>query len=262
MSELGKVMTIDTRIFDDGATRARLFEAAPDMVDVWSFCSESSNRRVADFSNDLSIDEKERAARFVFEEDRKRFISCRWALRSILAKYVGEAPASLGFSVNEYGKPFLSGLDGDLQFSLSHSREAALVAVTRGRRVGIDIEFVDPKVDIAAIAGSLFSDAEAESLLRLPKDLGARRFFLAWTRKEAFLKALGSGFSAPAAVQREFNLLNKHGSVRFSSKDHDGPKQWTIASLPAPNGYVAALAVGNDVGRIRYLQFSNEESVL
>ncbi|HNU06280.1 MAG TPA: 4'-phosphopantetheinyl transferase superfamily protein [Pyrinomonadaceae bacterium] len=253
MSVLNEIVTrIWPANLSRGKTDLRSIEENSESVDVWSFFAESSPERIAGFLPDLAEDERERSARFVFDEDRNRFIYCRWALRSILSKYMGAVPGKLRFSVNEFGKPFLNGNANGLEFSLSHSRDAALIAVTRGRRVGVDIEYVDPKTDVTALAGSVFSKSELDGIGRPALESNLGSFFSAWTRKESLLKAIGMGFSAPAGVLRELNELPKEGTVFFDMALDGRRCEWVTASLIAPEGFVAALSFENNFNGFGY----------
>jgi len=145
----------------------------------------------------LSSDELARAARFHFERDRTRFLVARAALREILAHYLGASPAEIAFVYGDHGKPALAPPHGDLRFNLSHSHGLALCAVTRGREVGVDVERIRELDDLEDLARSVFSARELAALHRLPEPGLLAGFFTGWTRKEAFIKALGEGLSHP-----------------------------------------------------------------
>ena len=153
----------------------------------------------------LSPDERARASRFVFERDRHRYVAARSSLRRVLGRATGRDPATLRFASNDYGKPSL----GDaplLRFNLSHSEGAGLIALDpaslhapRGE-LGVDIELPRPLSDALALAGSLFEPQECEELAALEEPARTSAFLWGWTRKEACLKALGTGFAGAARL--------------------------------------------------------------
>jgi len=157
----------------------------------------------------LSEEERARAARFHFESDRHRFIAARAALRRILAAYLDRAPADLVFSLGRHGKPALENLG--LEFNLSHSGGCGLLAVTRGRRVGVDLERVRSEFAGEDIARRFFASAEVEALAATKPDEYVTAFFRCWTRKEAYVKARGDGLSL--ALDRFEVPLDRAGEV-------------------------------------------------
>jgi 4'-phosphopantetheinyl transferase len=172
----------------------------------------------------LSDAERERAARFRFERDRRRFIVARARLREELAARLGVRPEAVRFAYGDNGKPRLA--DHALQFSVSHCDDVALFAFSKTAEVGVDIEAIRPVREADAIAVQFFSPLEHAGYAALaPRDrlLG---FFRVWTRKEAYVKALGVGFSM--ALER-FDL-----SV--------APRGWHVHSFFPLPGFIASLA--------------------
>jgi 4'-phosphopantetheinyl transferase len=192
----------------------------------------------------LNEEERARAARFHFERDRHRFMAGRAALRRILAAYLDRSPDDLVFAVGPHGKPALENLG--LEFNLSHSGGCGLLAVTRGRRVGVDVERV--RADFAGedIARRFFAPAEVEALAGSAPDQYATGFFRCWTRKEAYVKARGDGLSL--ALDR-FEVPLDQGATRALASCLDDPSEcarWSLREVvPAP-GYLGALVVEGD----------------
>jgi len=150
----------------------------------------------ADFPQDvLNADELQRGRRFVREEDRRSFCLARAFLRMILAHYLPIQPRRLVFREGSHGKLYLQPNPTQLQFNLSHSKDLALYAVTLNQEIGIDIEWIKPAFAIQPLAQRFFTQEESQTLLTLPKTRQAPAFFQLWTRKEAYLKALGLGLS-------------------------------------------------------------------
>ena len=147
----------------------------------------------------LSDAERLRASRFVFKRDCRRFIVGRARLRHLLASRLGTRAELVELDYGPRGKPRLAGgfAGSDLRFNVSHCGDVALYAFSRGREIGVDVEAVYELRDADAVAASFFSRRENEAYLALdPRDqpLG---FFRCWTRKEAFIKALGDGLHFP-----------------------------------------------------------------
>jgi 4'-phosphopantetheinyl transferase len=146
----------------------------------------------------LDGDERARAARFVFPRDRRRYVAAHAALRLVLAHYLDVDPRMLRFERSTSGKPRIaSSMAGDHEINLTHSAERALVAVARGRAVGVDIEVHRPNVDIHALAHSVLSPAERHAFAALADADRGAAFFRAWARKESFVKATGEGLACP-----------------------------------------------------------------
>jgi 4'-phosphopantetheinyl transferase len=192
----------------------------------------------------LSVDEIERANRFYFSRDRERFIHAHGVLRTLLGRYVGADPARLRFSSNRYGKPALAGewAGAGLNFNLSHSHEVVLYAFAFEREVGVDVEHVRPELAGEEIAARFFAAREAEALRRTPDGARAEAFFSCWTRKEAYVKAVGEGLSIPldsfvVSVDPEAREV----SLEVGGAAGEG-RRWGIVSLRPAEEYVAALA--------------------
>lgn len=183
-------------------------EARPDRLDgalhLWAFPLAGAGAAAAADAELLSPDEAARAERFRFERDRGRFIAGRATLRRILASYLDAEPRSLSFSYGPAGKPEIAGPQATdrLSFNLSNSADWALLAVNRGRCLGVDLERIPDAEDLApgdlaAVAKRFFAAAEAAALAAYDPPLYAEAFCAIWTRKEALLKAFGAGLSLP-----------------------------------------------------------------
>jgi 4'-phosphopantetheinyl transferase len=170
-----------------------------DVVHVWRVALDVSTAQVERLRRLLSSDESQRADRFHLARDRRRFIVARGLLRLILSRYLQLHPSTLQFAYTAFGKPFLAqGTEGELlNFNVSHSDELALIACTRGRAIGVDIESIRPTIEYEQIAARYFSPTEYAHLCTLPLELRVRAFFRCWTRKEAYIKAHGAGLSVP-----------------------------------------------------------------
>lgn len=144
----------------------------------------------------FSDDERSRAGRFLFDDDRRRFLAAHHALRQVLGLALDRQPGALAFETGAHGKPRLSE-GGRLEFNLSHSFQQCLIGVSAERPIGVDVEVVQRVVDAGALARRHFTRGEIEQWERAAAPDRARAFLQVWTRKEACLKALGSGLSVP-----------------------------------------------------------------
>ncbi|HEY1402610.1 MAG TPA: 4'-phosphopantetheinyl transferase superfamily protein [Pyrinomonadaceae bacterium] len=226
-------------------------------VHVWRAHLHEEPEQLAVSRSILAPDEREKADRFYFERDRVRFIVARSALRRILSRYLNISPAHIVFSYNQYGKPDLSAAAGEprLRFNVSHSHERALYAIARGGEVGVDIEFVREDFASLEIAERFFSPREIEMLRRLPEQLRTGAFFNCWTRKEAYIKALGEGLSHPLD-KFAVSLAPGEPAALLSHDDHPlEPARWSWVELLSGEGYAAALAFEGELRRLRRWQF-------
>ena len=218
---------------------------AHDTVHVWRTATEVPAFRVAPFDGLLAPDERARAGRFLYEEDRRRYTVARGVLRSLLARYLDVEPAAVEFRYGAHGKPSLAEPDGgrDVRFNLSHSYGWALHAFAIGREVGVDVERVRPNTDIMGVARHSFSPAEVEALTSLSEGQRRVAFFNCWTRKEAFIKAHGEGIALGLS---RFDVTLRPGEpaalLRFEG-DPVEVSRWSMCVLDAGEGYKAALAV-------------------
>ncbi len=218
---------------------------AADDVHVWQVSLEQPAPVLARLSRLLDHDERQRRDRFFFERDQRRFTVARGVLRLLLASYLAAAPESLCFCYSPQGKPALCGNDAHtrLRFNLSHSHERALYAITWQRDVGIDIEYQRPIERPAQLAQRFFSGEEYTALLSLSAAQQQEAFFNAWTRKEAFLKARGTGLAhALASVHVSLAPGDRPALLRL---DLDGETldDWRLEAISPAADYAAALVV-------------------
>jgi 4'-phosphopantetheinyl transferase len=221
--------------------------AAPDLtaveVHIWRIGLESPVEVIERLRDVLTVEERARADRFQFERDRSRFIVGRSALRMILGQYLGIEADRLAFRSGAWGKPGLEDNPTDLRFNLSHSHDLALLAVVRGREVGIDVERLRPLDDAPRLVARFFSEAERAEFLALTEAERQAAFFRGWTRKEAYMKATGQGFSLPlAAFEVPLGPGSRPALLRVAGRP-DEPGRWTFRDLDPGPGFAAAVAV-------------------
>lgn len=214
------------------------------VVHIWQIPLLVQANRILDCRGILSQDENLRADRFYFDRDRNRYITARSAIRRILSMYVEVAPRELVFRYDLKGKPELSPQHAaDIKFNLSHSRDVGLLAVAREQSVGVDIEFVDYDFASDEIATHFFSVKEVNTWRNLSSSQKAGAFFRCWTRKEAYIKALGEGLSIPLdSFDVAFAPGVKAALLRVAFLPHEVAR-WSMYNVDAPAGYAAALAI-------------------
>jgi len=219
----------------------------PDEVHVWRAGLDLDAGKIQKLRDLLSPDERERADRFRFPIHRQRFIAARGMLRTVLGLFLKVAPQALRFHYGPHGKPALANVasaDG-LRFNVAHSEGLALFAVARNREVGVDVENLRRKLTSDQIAERFFSSKEVTALRALPAELQRRGFFNCWTRKEAYIKARGRGFSLPLDQFTVSLAPGEPARLLETAGDPDEASKWTLRDLPLPmeQDFVAALAV-------------------
>lgn len=176
---------------------------------------------------------------------RRQAIVSRGLLRQLLGSYLGEAPGRILLSEGEFGKLHLSEhLEPDaLCFNLSHAGSYLLIATAAGCEVGVDLEEIRGDLDYRPMAERYFAPAEQQELFTLEPagQLGA--FYRCWTRKEAYLKGTGAGFSQPANLFQVSLTPDAPAALIAHQGSPEASRHWSLRDVPAPAGYCAALAV-------------------
>jgi 4'-phosphopantetheinyl transferase len=228
-----------------------------DEVHVWRADLDQEPATIRTLSEILTPDERQRAERFYFQKDREHFTVARGVLRIIFSRYLNISPELIRFSYNQYGKPALDDPLGDasLRFNLSHSHGMALYAFTRGREIGLDIEFIREDFASLEIAESFFSPKEVEMLRALSSEHQCAAFFNCWTRKEAYIKALGEGLSHPLHRFTVSFIAGEPAALLSTDDDPEESSRWSLIELTPGPGYVAALAVSGRAPIIHHLQW-------
>jgi 4'-phosphopantetheinyl transferase len=225
-------------------------------VHVWLASLDRRQSELKFFESFLAEDEIDRASRFHFQKDRERFVTGRGLLRIMLSSYVGIPANEIIFTYGCHGKPGLRRQDSRpaVEFNLAHSAGTAIYAVTRDRPVGVDIESFQPDFPAEEVARNFFSSAELAALQGLPKLLRMEGFFKCWTRKEAFVKALGNGLSCPLS---DFDVSLTPGeparllNVRWGSDE----AHWCMEDIEFTAGYAAAIVFSGPQCRMHVSQW-------
>jgi 4'-phosphopantetheinyl transferase len=198
----------------------------------------------------LTSDERKQASRFMSASLVRGFIARRAALRQILATYTRTRAADLAFRTGAHGKPQLldpHGAASTLQFNTSDAGGYALIAVTMQQAIGVDIEAIRQIDDADDIVEQHFSAVERDTYRRLAPEQRPMAFFTAWTRKEAFIKAVGLGLNLSLDA---FSVeLDPAAPARLIEIDGDPIKaaEWTLLPIEVPRGHVGAVVVGGPI---------------
>lgn len=218
------------------------FPAQPEdrQVHVWPVSLDPVDAAQPALEAILSDQERERAGRYVFERDRRRFIAGRATLRIVLAEYLGVSAEAIGFREGPNGKPYLSSrLHRGLEFNMSRSHGLGLIAICVGEEVGVDVELVRDVEDAANIVQRFFCPEEIAQWMALDQARRTHAFFDCWTRKEAYVKAVGAGLQIPL---NSFAVSFRPGETP-TVRLHGDRACWSVFDVGPSAAYAAALAV-------------------
>ena len=196
---------------------------------------------IAPYRHLLNPEERKRADKFYFEKDKNRFVITRGILKSLLGRYNKINAARISFGQNAYGKPLME--HNPYHFNVAHSGNYGLLGLTKIADIGVDIEQFRAQTDLEAIARRFFSRVEIAEFSALPESERQQGFFNAWTRKEAFIKAVGMGLSLPLHA---FDVrLSPNHEAGLSDVRYEGLQStdWNLDALEAPPGYAAAFCL-------------------
>ena len=227
--------------------------ATEDEIHVWRASLDVNSTELPHLEAVLSVDERQRADRFLFPQHANRFRAARGILRRILGRYLQVPAEDIRFEYGPRGKPALdTGYHAsNICFNVSHSADMALYAVCRDRTVGVDIEMVRPIDRLEKLAERFFSRNEVEALAQLKDEQRLMGFFNAWTRKEALLKAVGTGLSFP--LNRAVVTLAPTEPAAVISLDGDpqAASGWWLRALEPRAGYIGAVVVPGSGHRLQ-----------
>lgn len=226
-----------------------------DQVDVW--VDNLSHEFLAKSLSEIQLpaDEQKKGDLFKFVVDRNRYCRAHSYLRWVLAGYLNLSPKDIQFETTSEGKPFISAGQNtvELTFNLSHSADYVAIAVGKQYALGVDIEAINHGISVLALSEEIFSTAERQQFLQLPASQKVTGFYRGWTRKEAYIKALGLGlvkslksFDVDIYGQQQPLLL----ADREASLAAQGWKLWALDHVES-RGFATALATACSVEHIR-----------
>lgn len=237
------------------------FDLPDRAVHVWRVRTQAPSAVAERLELLLGDDEKSCAAQFRFDRLRESFVIARGVLRILLGHYLKASPISIQFKYGSRGKPALAA-PARMDFNMSHSGGLAVFAVAASCEIGVDLEQIRPLQDMQSIADRFFCSEEAAELRSLPANQRERGFYLCWTRKEAYIKAIGDGLSAP--LDGFCVSLQPSQAARFVHIAHDtsAAEAWTLHDLQLAPNYAAALAYRGTERPVAVLPISDPVDLL
>ncbi|MBD3184087.1 4'-phosphopantetheinyl transferase superfamily protein [Candidatus Poribacteria bacterium] len=215
-------------------------------IDIWLGKLDQPDETIQSLMKSLSNSEINRAVKYRLDRDKNRFIVGRGILRDIIGRYLNMEPHVINFQYGKFGKPYLpdSYSDKKIKFNLAHSRGIAIYAFVSEKEIGVDVECVREMPDVDYIADSFFSSPEVSALRSVSEDQKQEAFFNCWTRKEAYIKALGDGLTH-SLDQFSVSLIPGEEPKILEIKNSPNPEKWSLRAFKTEDNYIAAVAVEN-----------------
>jgi 4'-phosphopantetheinyl transferase len=222
-------------------------------IHVWWFVLDQPQHFVDSYYRILKQDEKKRILNFKTELLRNRHTVSRGVLKILISKYLDADPEKVEFMYSEQGKPFLSSPKNktNLQFNMSHSNRLGICAFTKDNAVGVDVERIRELPNLEDMTEICMSEFEKRWFSKLPPATKNEMFYKVWTVKEAFIKAIGAGFSFPL-VNVEVKIYGNNKCEFHRIKDESGSfGKWRVFTfVPEPN-FTASLVTEADNSKIK-----------
>ena len=232
---------------------------ANDEVLTWYVNLEEHFNSLPEYISLLNKEELQRAERFKFVKDKNCFVVSRAVLRIVLSKYLHCEPQEIDFKANNYGKPAIdfaeSGSSCDLRFNLSHSEFRAVIVVNVSQDIGVDLEYIQEKKEKGEIVKRFFTEAEYKEYLSLDDDEQLLGFYNLWTRKEAFVKALGEGMFHSLKGFTVNASPGKDAQIIAFTDNADEVGNWQLHSFKPEESYCAAISWRGPKKKIRFFRF-------
>jgi 4'-phosphopantetheinyl transferase len=231
-------------------------------VHLWAIQLDASDEDLTRCSSCLSVEEHNRAERFRFDRHRRDFMISHGVLRMLLSGYSETSPAGIKFSYGSKGKPALEDVTCSVRFNMSHSGRMAVYAFTTGCQVGVDVEQVRPVSDMEDIAVRFFSSEETAELKEVPEANRTQGFFNCWTRKEAFIKAVGDGLSLPLDAFHVSLKPSEPARLLSLAGDAQAAILWTLHHFVPARDYIGAVAYRDEAHLLRLKPMVSVEGLL
>lgn len=226
----------------------------PSQLHIWSVRKSDHENRLQEYWSILDDIERERALKFKFLKEYNCFIIARGVLRSLLGAYLRTAPGQIKFQFGHHGKPYVNH-PSQIKFNISHSGDTILLGFIQKHPIGIDVEYTKRKVDVKKIAKLFFAEEEVTSLFNLDQAYHTQAFYNCWTRKEAFIKAVGSGLSFPLDQFVVSLDSTKEAALIDTKWDKKEKDKWMLNAIEPEKDYIAAVSVKGNVSNIQYWRY-------
>ncbi len=237
-------------------------EPADGDVHLWAVSAGVDGQALTALKNVLSATEIAAASRYRFEELQRAYVLRHGCLRWLIGAYLDIAARDVLIGIGEFGKPFLSDPKTDLRFNMSHSGPLNLFAFANALEVGVDIEQIRGLSDARAIAERFFS-AEEQSDFRSIDDASILpAFYEVWTRKEAYVKAVGSGLSVAPASFCVTVRANQPAALVHISGDREAAEKWQIHTFAPTDGFVCSLAYSSTRRNVKFFGVMKPEQLI
>lgn len=217
---------------------------------IWRYTLDEAEYQAEKVLPLLSKEEQERCAEYLNEAKKIRYTCNHRFVRQVLAKYLHVEPSHIIFSKASMGKPFIEGVD--LYFSYSYRTTFCLLAISKQREVGIDIEKIKVLQDPPTFASFSFSEEERKIIFDSPEDSFQNTLFTFWTFKEAIIKALGVGLNADLTKIDLSGFLYKE----FNPLAFDNNAAYTMKQIKAIENYKAAFAIKGELKAYKEFNFN------
>jgi 4'-phosphopantetheinyl transferase len=231
---------------------------APAEIQVWRVNLLASTGEISRLRNFLSAQEQRQAAQFHFVHDQRRFVIRRAVLRQLLSANLGLHPEEIQIASDRFQKPQIAAAQNPMQlrFNSSHSSDWALIALAQNCESGVDVEQHRHLPDRDELANNFFSEPEISELNRLPEPARTAGFFNCWTRKEAFVKAIGQGLAFPLD-RFSVSLAPEQSAAIFeiAGDDSTAHKKWSVTSINSIAGFSAALVFSSGLSSLALLDW-------
>lgn len=227
-------------------------------IHIWRVdIAPSSPTDCQDLESLLTESERVRAKRFLAAKHRGRFVLGRARMRQILGRYANQRPEDVELQFENLGKPFFADqeLNQRFQFNFSNSSDLAICAVTLKDPIGVDLERVREMSNMLGLAKRFFANSETERLLSQPSAAQPDAFFRLWTRKEAWLKAIGKGLTFPLR-DVEVTFDDENCCVHSINQDEAAAQAWELIPFFPAAKHVGAVAIQRKDNIVSYYEFA------
>lgn len=243
---------------DLAATNWQLPTCHPELkigeVHVWRLPLNADRHQLSQLAKLLTLEERQRADLSYFERGYRERVMSRATLRILLGRYLNKPPQAVKLNITELRKPYLADFP-ELHFNVSHAGDHLLLAFTNIAAIGVDLEYINPKINVATLVERFFSRIEVPVILGLPPASQSFAFFRAWTRKEAVIKATGNGLSTPLDEFGVSIQLADPVQVLHTDWNPREPEEWQLRSFTITDDLPGAIALKGQIENVVFLDF-------